>query len=45
MDGFDMESDFKSGKYNTNRSILKELCQNLGVPMPGECFKICYFQW
>ena len=39
MDGFDMESDFKSGKYNTNRSILKELCQNLGVPMPGECFK------
>ena len=32
MDGFDMESDFKSGKYNTNRSILKELCQKLGIP-------------
>lgn len=41
MDGFDMEPDFKSGKYNTNRSRLKELCQKLGVPTPekGDQFK------
>ena len=41
MDGFDMEPDFKSGKYNTNRSILKELCQKLGVPTleKGDQFK------
>lgn len=31
MDGFDMEYDFKSKKYNENRSILKELCEQLGV--------------
>ena len=31
MDGFDMESDFKNDKYNENRSILKGLCDQLGV--------------
>ena len=31
MDGFDMEVDYKSGSYNKNRSILKELCEQLGV--------------
>lgn len=31
MDTFDMEYDFKSKKYNENRSILKELCEQLGV--------------
>ena len=31
MDGFDMESEYKSGRYNENRSILKGLCDQLGV--------------
>lgn len=31
MDGFDMEADYKSGRYNENRSILKGLCEQLGV--------------
>lgn len=31
MDGFDMESEYKNGRYNENRSILKELCEQLGV--------------
>ena len=31
MDGFDMESDYKNGRYNENRSILKGLCDQLGV--------------
>ena len=31
MDGFDMESDYKNDRYNKNRSILKELCDQLGV--------------
>ena len=31
MDTFDMEYDFKAKKYNENRSILKELCEQLGV--------------
>lgn len=32
MDGFDMEADYKSGRYGKNRSILKELCDNLDIP-------------
>lgn len=32
MDGFDMEADYKSGRYGKNRSILKELCGNLDIP-------------
>lgn len=31
MDGFDMEADFKNGRYNNNRSILKEMCKELDV--------------
>lgn len=31
MDGFDMESEYKNGRYNENRSILKGLCDQLGV--------------
>ena len=32
MDTFDMESDFKANKYNRNRSILKNLCDQLNIP-------------
>lgn len=32
MDTFDMESNFKMNRYNQNRSILKEICDQLGVP-------------
>ena len=31
MDEFDIESDFKS-HYNENRSALKSMCENLGIP-------------
>lgn len=31
MDTFDMESDFKINRYNQNRSILKDLCEQLGI--------------
>ena len=31
MDGFDMEADYKCGRYSENRSILKGLCEQLGV--------------
>ncbi len=31
MDTFDMEASFKSGRYNQNRSILKNLCSQLNV--------------
>lgn len=31
MDTFDMEADFKTNRYNKNRSILKDLCDQLGV--------------
>lgn len=31
MDGFDMEPDFKRDRYDKNRAILKELCDDLGV--------------
>lgn len=31
MDGFDMEADYKSGRYSENRSILRDLCNKLGV--------------
>lgn len=31
MDGFDMEADYKSGRYIENRSILKGLCGRLGI--------------
>ena len=27
MDGFDMEADYKSGRYSENRSILRDLCK------------------
>ena len=31
MDSFDMEAGFKSKRYNENRSILKGICDQLGV--------------
>lgn len=31
MDSFDMEEDFKTGRYNQNRSILKNICGQLGI--------------
>jgi len=31
MDAFDMEADFKTNRYNQNRSILKNMCEQLGV--------------
>lgn len=31
MDTFDMESDYRNNMYNKNRSILKNLCNQLGV--------------
>lgn len=31
MDGFDMESEYKNGRYNENHSILKELCDTFSV--------------
>lgn len=33
MDTFDMESDFKINRYNQNRTILKDMCEQLGVPI------------
>lgn len=32
MDEFDMEDEFKSKRYNVNRSTLKEMCGSLGIP-------------
>ncbi len=32
MGGFDMESAFRSGRYNPNRSTLKEMCEDFGIP-------------
>lgn len=31
MDSFDMESDFKTNRYNLNRQSLKEMCESLKV--------------
>ena len=31
MDTFDMEPSFKSERYNKNRSILRGLCQQVGI--------------
>lgn len=31
MDSFDMEYDYKKNRYNANRAILKNLCEQLGV--------------
>lgn len=31
IDTFDMESSFKTKRYNQNRSILKKMCKQLGV--------------
>ena len=40
MDSFDMEPDFKTNRYNSNRQSLKGMCDNLGIstyssPYPG----------
>lgn len=31
MDTFDMEQDFKTNRYNQNRAILKDLCNQMGI--------------
>lgn len=31
MDSFDMESDFKTNRYNSNRQSLKEMCESLKI--------------
>lgn len=31
MDAFDMELNFKSNRYNENRSILKDMCEQMGI--------------
>ena len=31
MDGFDMESSFKTNRYNPNRSTLRDLCNQIGI--------------
>ena len=31
MDTFDMEPDFKTDRYDKNRSVLKSLCQQVGI--------------
>ncbi len=31
MDTFEMESDFKNQRYNQNRSILKDMCEQQGI--------------
>lgn len=31
MDSFDMESDFKTNRYNPNRQALKEMCESLKI--------------
>lgn len=31
MDGFDMEVEFKSNRYNTNRQSLKNMCEQVGL--------------
>lgn len=40
MDGFDMESDFKHNRYNTNRSTLKDMCNSLVIPTRGTPVRI-----
>ena len=32
MDTFDMEQNFKINRYSPNRSVLKNMCEQLGVP-------------
>lgn len=32
MDSFDMESEFRSKRYNPNRQSLKEMCDSLNIP-------------
>lgn len=31
MDTFDMEQEFRTNRYNQNRSILKDLCSQMGI--------------
>lgn len=37
MDSFDMETSFKINRYNENRSILKGLCDQVGVSTSDSC--------
>lgn len=36
MDTFDMESDFKTNRYNPNRNTLKRICEQLDIYTPPE---------
>ena len=31
MDGFDIEYDFKTNRYNANRATLKDMCEQMGI--------------
>ena len=31
MDSFDIEYDFKTNRYNSNRATLKDMCEQMGV--------------
>lgn len=31
MDTFDMEQDFRTGRYNPNRATLKDICEQMGI--------------
>ena len=35
MDTFDMESEFKTNRYNPNRSSLRQMCSDLGISTYG----------
>lgn len=39
MDGFDMESDFRSNRYNQNRTSLKEMCDGLGISTSSSSYR------
>ena len=45
MDTFDMESDFKTNRYNPNRSTLKRICEQLSIEMPPEPKSDDGFSW
>lgn len=45
MDKFDMESDFKSSRYNMNRTTLKKMCDELGIKTSTSIFNNSDENW
>lgn len=39
MDGFDMETDFRTKRYNPNRNSLKDLCDTLHIPTVSSSYR------